>query len=516
MAYRVAAMQYHPDKNTSAEATMLFQRIGEALRVLSDEGLRAMYDRRLNDPEEPGVHDELLPHDAAINTFEKFFGGKSFDATANSLTSGCLVQVAGTRDERLNGEFGEAMAWDASKERWNINIDGRLVALKCRNLLWSGQTVAIHSLKAVELNGAQGVNERFNSDSGRWEVRLQSGESKAIKHTNLVLCGAPDSRGSTPPFPQAHTEAPIPPPPQPHPEAAARPPRTHRVPEPKGQSSTSVGLPDHLASQLVSLMECKIDREVAFKAIGASDGELRVQAEAFLRRHFTPPKECPTDSKPLLVKGQENILPVFQYPPVLSSNEPPGRVYTFLVVGETGSGKTTLLDAFTNVLSGQRFNDKFRWKLVDENHLSSKEAGSSQTSDVNYYYVWDERDGQRRSHVRIIDTPGFGDTSGMDMDEQIVRKFQQLFSSGEIPDLDYVLVVVKASDTRDVPRVAYIHNRIQELFGRDAVGRFIVMCTFADGGPPVCLKNLANHLEWQECFKFNNSALYVDPSEGGE
>jgi hypothetical protein len=42
------------------------------------------------------------------------------------------------------------------------------------------------------------------------------------------------------------------------------------------------------------------------------------------------------------------------------------------------------------------------------------------------------------------------------------------------------------------------------------------MCTFADGGEPVCLKNLSKHLHWQRHFKFNNSALYVDPSKGGD
>merc|ERR1712232_307788 len=40
------------------------------------------------------------------------------------------------------------------------------------------------------------------------------------------------------------------------------------------------------------------------------------------------------------------------------------------------------------------------------------------------------------------------------------------------------------------------------------------MCTFADGGDPQCLNVLKPHMHWQHHFKFNNSALYADPSRG--
>lgn len=45
-AYRKLAMQYHPDKNPGdKEAEEKFKEVGEAYRVLSDENLRARYDR---------------------------------------------------------------------------------------------------------------------------------------------------------------------------------------------------------------------------------------------------------------------------------------------------------------------------------------------------------------------------------------------------------------------------------------------------------------------------------------
>lgn len=93
------------------------------------------------------------------------------------------------------------------------------------------------------------------------------------------------------------------------------------------------------------------------------------------------------------------------------------KYFTLLVVGETGSGKTTLLDAFVNKLTGMEFTDNWRWKLVNEDHLANVPAGQSQTSDITTYYV---NDVHNRFNIRFIDTPGFGDTQGLAVDDRTV------------------------------------------------------------------------------------------------
>ena len=44
-AYRRLAMQYHPDRNDSADAETKFKEASEAYEVLSDQKKRGLYDR---------------------------------------------------------------------------------------------------------------------------------------------------------------------------------------------------------------------------------------------------------------------------------------------------------------------------------------------------------------------------------------------------------------------------------------------------------------------------------------
>ena len=86
-----------------------------------------------------------------------------------------------------------------------------------------------------------------------------------------------------------------------------------------------------------------------------------------------PWKPSPKDLKRLIVKTSEDqILPCYKYPSHCYSSK---RYFTLLVMGETGSGKTTLLDAFVNYLADINYEDQWRYKLVDENHIKDLPPG---------------------------------------------------------------------------------------------------------------------------------------------
>merc|ERR1719433_2159778 len=120
---------------------------------------------------------------------------------------------------------------------------------------------------------------------------------------------------------------------------------------------------------------------------------------------------------------------------------------TLLVIGATGTGKTTLLDAFVNCLDDVAYTDQWRWKLVDENHMAKKHGSESQTTDISYYYIDDKRAVDNPCNIKIIDTPGFGDTRGVEADEEIVKQFEYLFKN-KISELHCILLVVNAGESR--------------------------------------------------------------------
>lgn len=220
-----------------------------------------------------------------------------------------------------------------------------------------------------------------------------------------------------------------------------------------------------------------------------------------------PLKPIPKNLTKLFVKTSGEVLPCFHYP---SKQIPGKRYYTLLVMGETGSGKTTLLDAFVNYLAGINYEDEWRYKLVNENHIKDRPSGESQTYEITSYFVnycREDDDHSKEINIRIIDTPGLGDTKGILQDNAIIKQFESLFK--EIGELDYILVTVKANTTRWTQGNQYIYDRVQEVFGKDAIERFMLMCTFSDGQTPLALKVLKNKFIYQDYFCFNNSALYV-------
>lgn len=119
--------------------------------------------------------------------------------------------------------------------------------------------------------------------------------------------------------------------------------------------------------------------------------------------------------------------------------------------------------------------------------------------------------------LNIIDTPGFGDTRGIERDSKIVDQIRHLFSAnGEqsIVDIDAVCFIVKAPDARLTVVQKYIFSSIMSLFGKDIEANICTLITFADGAKPSVLDSLREaNFPFGLNFKFNNSALFADNKE---
>ncbi|KAK2809893.1 hypothetical protein Q5P01_000483 [Channa striata] len=95
--------------------------------------------------------------------------------------------------------------------------------------------------------------------------------------------------------------------------------------------------------------------------------------------------------------------------------------------------------------------------------------------------------------LTVIDTPGYGDTRGVEKDAIVSQKLFDLFSSKDgVHEIDAVGLVVKASENRLSDRLRYIFDSVVSLFGKDLEENIVALITHSDGIAP---KNVFHALE---------------------
>lgn len=199
----------------------------------------------------------------------------------------------------------------------------------------------------------------------------------------------------------------------------------------------------------------------------------------------------------------------------MKNNNKPNR--TIMVLGQTGSGKSTLINGMINYILGIKWGDSYRFKLVAED--PAKSQAESQTSEVNVYKLNHQEGFKIDCSLTIIDTPGFGDTRGIERDKKIVEQLRDLFSAnGGVSEIDAICFVAQAALARLTASQKYVFDSVLSIFGKDVAENFQILVTFADGQRPPILE--AINQSKVPCpktpeglpvhFKFNNSALFAD------
>ncbi|XP_053486129.1 uncharacterized protein LOC128610736 [Ictalurus furcatus] len=183
-----------------------------------------------------------------------------------------------------------------------------------------------------------------------------------------------------------------------------------------------------------------------------------------------------------------------------------------LMVGETGTGKTTVINAMANYILGVKFTDEVWFEITEEkgdNYMSDQ--SESKTTEITVYEVCAQGN---PICLTIIDTPGYGDARGTDVDKQIAENLYKLFHNVTgVKEIDAVCLIVKASENSLSDRLQYIFDAVLSLFGKVIENNIVIFVTHSDGLPPdnalnaikkvgvLCRKNEENE---PEHFLFNN------------
>ena len=115
-----------------------------------------------------------------------------------------------------------------------------------------------------------------------------------------------------------------------------------------------------------------------------------------------------------------------------------------------------------------------------------------------------------------MDTPGFGDTSGIKQDEKITEQIRTFLNASGVAGIDHIdaiCLLAQAGIPRHTQSQLNAFDKILSMFGKDIQENISVLFTFADGQKPQALSSLleAGILDTDgKYFKFNNSALFEE------
>lgn len=191
---------------------------------------------------------------------------------------------------------------------------------------------------------------------------------------------------------------------------------------------------------------------------------------------------------------------------------------TVLMVGETGTGKSSFIDALINNVTGVSLNDEFRFKLISLTEVEQTKRNKkilSQTESVTWYRIPPIAGTPLNYSFNIIDTPGFGDTSGIEKDKTIVtllRNFFEKYIDSGFSKVNAICFVVKSDSEKLTVQQKYIFECLSLTFGKDIRNNICIIATHADRTVPRILETMGkkglpiehfcqfDNKQFDECF----------------
>jgi len=177
--------------------------------------------------------------------------------------------------------------------------------------------------------------------------------------------------------------------------------------------------------------------------------------------------------------------------PPLARETKPSQELNILLLGETGVGKSTWINGFANYISYSTLSEAERsdtlfliptkFTMTNENFeevevktgedKNEDQRDGSSSTQMPQTYVF--RHGAGGINIRIIDTPGIGDTRGVDRDR---INFQNIMTHlSNLDEINGICVLLKPNNARLTVTFSFCIKELLTHLHRDA-GKNIVFC----------------------------------------
>ncbi|CAG0884914.1 unnamed protein product [Darwinula stevensoni] len=145
-------------------------------------------------------------------------------------------------------------------------------------------------------------------------------------------------------------------------------------------------------------------------------------------------------------------------------------------------GKSSFVNALFNYAVGVTYDDDFRFIIASSPNETNQEESQTKTVTAYSLGMQDIKGSRFRWALTIVDTPGFGDTGGIEEDRSNWQKIRKLFENGTLGlnRLHVIVFVVPATQVRINAREETLYSEITAMFGKDFVKHnFHILVTWA-------------------------------------
>lgn len=172
---------------------------------------------------------------------------------------------------------------------------------------------------------------------------------------------------------------------------------------------------------------------------------------------------------------------------------------------------------------GVCYSHDFRFVLANENDEGDFTShGQSKTATTTAYTLHHQEGFRTPYTLTVVDTPGYGDTRGVERDEAITEQILSILKSKDVfanEELASFCYAIKSSDSRATIENKYCTDMTLQLFGENAKNNLNLFLTFFDGQASPALdviktdKVLRN---FSQRFLINNAAVFSEKSKTTE